>query len=280
MKPHLLTVGHACLDMVYRVPYLADADKKVASTDMAMQIGGSAGNTASAIVDLGASADVCTVLGNPTRLTTHNLIHLLRDKGIGVECTFVDRVSGPVSTICITPDGNNSITSWQPEPVREAVHFPQDITKYSAVLGDVYRLPMVKVVFEQAAAARIPTFLDIDLPVDNVKDLPQADHVWLSHAAWTNLDERQKDLRTLQQHFGKVVGVTNGPNPVIWIDESGSIQQLTPPEVTAINTLGAGDVFRAALAVALCLGESLSAAIKIACIRATQHITNTQLMRI
>ena len=256
------------------------ADEKVASSAMEMQIGGSAGNTAAALISLGAKADVCTVLGNPTRLTTHTLITLLRNKGIGIECSYLDRVACPVSTIFVVPNGDNAITSYQPSAICDAVHRPTDINRYLAVLGDTYRLPLVSFVFDLARAAGRLTMLDVDTPVDNLLDLPQADHVWFSHAAWLSLDESDQDLKKLQDHFGGVVGVTHGPNPVRWIDTNKHQHAHLPLQVPVASTLGAGDVFRAALAVALCQGRKLSDAVELACIGASQHISNTPLTKI
>jgi sulfofructose kinase len=280
MIPHILTVGHACLDIVHRVPRLPIADEKISSTDMDMQIGGSAGNTAAALVLLGANADLCTVLGNPTRLTTHMLVTLLQEQGIGLDCTYIDRVACPVSTIFVVPNGDNAITSYQPSAVCEAVHTPKDITRYDAVLGDTYRLPMVRAVFDAARSVNKLTMLDVDTAVDNLSDLPQADHVWFSHAAWSSLDASDRDLAKLQSHFGGVVGVTNGPDAVRWIDINKHQLEHLPPQTDVSSTLGAGDVFRAALALETCRGHVLADAVATACTAASQHISNTPFTRI
>lgn len=84
----------------------------------------------------------------------------------------------------------------------------------------------------------------------------------------------------VRSHFGGSVGTTDGPNKVVWIDGTGTIGEFSPPAVRADSTLGAGDVFRAALAIGLCRGFDLAMSVPMACASAGQHISGKPLSRL
>ena len=276
-RPKILAVGHACLDMVHVVPRIPSTDK-VASDRISIQIGGNAANAAAAACDLGASADLCTVIGNENHPFTRILMALLVQKHVGTSyCKFEYDLPCPNSTIMVLPDGERAIVNWQSDEIRSAVADPGDISRYQMVIADSYRLPMVRHVFSMARNLGIPTMLDIDGVIDDVGLLPSADHIWFSQEAWRR---HRIGLQDLQDRFGGVVGITNGRHPVTWIGTDGVVRSHLPPATVAVNTLGAGDVFRSRLAVGLCLGESLDDAVAGACVSACEHITEKPLTRL
>jgi sugar/nucleoside kinase (ribokinase family) len=136
---------------------------------------------------------------------------------------------------------------------------------------------MVKKIFAKASSRGIPTMLDIDSPVVDIGSMPCADHVWFSREAWR---KHRIPIKDLQARFGGVVGITDGDRPVTWCDQTGKIYYHTPPHVKATNTLGAGDVFRARMALAICIGASVEDAVPMACLSACEHITGKQLTKV
>jgi sulfofructose kinase len=54
----------------------------------------------------------------------------------------------------------------------------------------------------------------------------------------------------------EIVLVTLGPEGARWLDARGTAQQVRVPQVQARDTTGAGDVFHAALALALAQGRA------------------------
>jgi sugar/nucleoside kinase (ribokinase family) len=275
-RPRILAVGHACLDIVHMVPKIPMTDK-VASERVTIQIGGNAANAAVAICDLGATADLCTVMGNENHPFTRVLMALLVQKRVGTgSCRFEYDLPCPNSTIMVLPDGERAVVNWQSDEIRSAIADPRDLSRYQMVIADSYRLPMVRHVFSRARELGIPTMLDVDGVIDDVGMLPPADHIWFSQKAWRKQRIKLQDLRV---RFGGVVGVTDGDRPVSWIGHDGVIRYHAPPTTDAKNTLGAGDVFRSRLALGLCLGERIEDAISGACISACEHITEKPLTR-
>ena len=71
-----------------------------------------------------------------------------------------------------------------------------------------------------------------------------------------------KDL--LETARTKCLIVTRGADSVLAIDSNGTVLEALPPIVSPVDTVGAGDAFTGAIAVALAEGQSLSDAIHFA----------------
>lgn len=270
----VLAVGHAGVDFVHGVTDHLNPNLKLDSRFSNIQLGGSAANVAVALKELGADVTVCTVLGNKTDTVTVLFEKLLAEKDINLVCKYVDAATTANSLITVLPNGDRAITSYQPIELVREWFVDIDISQYDVVLGDSYRLPLVSNIFALAQSLSIPTMLDVDKTVSPTDLLPYATHVWFSHEAWQTFDpSRLQQLTT--------VGVTNGENPVIWLEPHSSVfQSFTPRSVNVKNSLGAGDVFRASLALQLLIEKPLATAIERACDSAGEHISGKRLTKI
>lgn len=276
----ILTVGHACVDFVHGVADHLNPNSKLDSVFSSIQLGGSAANTAVALKDLGADVTVCTVLGNKTDTATVIFEQLLSAKGIELTCKYVDNAKTPNSLITVLPNGDRAITSHQPEEIVREDSVEVDVSQYDIVLGDSYRLPLVSKLFKIAAQSSIPTMLDVDKTVTYPTLLPFADYVWFSHEAWKSFNS-EIYMIYLQQVANGTVGVTNGENPVTWLEPGQTtFQSFKPKSVDVVNSLGAGDVFRASLALQLLMKKPLATAIECACDSAGEHISGKRLTKI
>lgn len=270
----VLAVGHAGVDFVHGVTDHLNPNTKLDSVFSNIQLGGSAANVAVALKDLGADVTVCTVLGNKTDPVTVLFEKLLAAKDVDLVCKYIDTAATANSLITVLPNGDRAITSYQPIEIVQEWFVDIDVSQYDVVLGDSYRLPLVSNIFELAQSLSIPTMLDVDKSVAPTDTLPYATHVWFSYEAWQAFD-----MARLQQL--SVMGVTNGENPVIWLEPNSSVfQSFTPRSVNVKNSLGAGDVFRASLALQLLMGKPLATAIECACESAGEHISGKRLTKI
>jgi sugar/nucleoside kinase (ribokinase family) len=271
----ILTVGHACLDIVHQISKLPHLDNKTPSNNLNIRIGGNAANAAAALVDLGARAGLCTVLGSHSHPFTRVLVSLLMQQNIDISfCDYNDSLDCSCSTILVTPDGKRTIVNFQNENLKSTMNCPQTLENISLVMGDNYRLPMVRQVFSLASASNIPTMLDIDDIVNDISALPECNYAWLSYEAYKSLN---KSLQDIQTHTRGLVGVTNGEHAVIWIDRHGHTNSYVPHYVQPINTLGAGDVFRARFAIEICQAMSIEDAVQNSCFSAIEHIQGQNL---
>jgi sulfofructose kinase len=117
----------------------------------------------------------------------------------------------------------------------------------------------------------VPSLLDADVaPLDSLDRLvPLARWVAFSEpglAAWSRGRERDDALRRARALGPEIALVTLGSHGARWIDGQGAPMQVPAPQVQARDTTGAGDVFHAALAIALAPGNTTtSAAVAWAC---------------
>lgn len=279
MELKILTVGHACLDVVHQVERLPEKDSKVPSSNVDIRIGGNAANAAAAIADLGCQSHLCTSMGSEYHPFTRILVSLLTSKGINISnCEFVDSQACPNSNIMILPTGERTIVNWQSDFFLNHIVHPKSITGYSAILADTYRLPMVQSVLKEANRYGIPTILDVDNPKQKLKEIPRAKQIWFGYEAWQQLGISLFDLQL--RTGADIIGVTNGPNEIQWIDQTQNLRSYMPPSVVPINTLGAGDVFKGRLAIGLSLDEPIAISIREACISAAEHIQNKPLTKL
>lgn len=271
----ILTVGHACLDIVNYVDFLPHQNCKVASKKLEIIIGGNAANAAVAITNLGFGADLCTVLGSHSHPFTRILMILLNEKKVGTKfIEFNEQEDCSVSSVFIDKSGSRTIVNFQSEKLQSLSSSDIDLKEYSIIMGDTYRMPMINQVFKVANNHKVPTMLDVDCPI-HIDDLPQCDYTWFSAETFGEISKIYPNLTLgdIQRVTGGLVGVTDGANPVIWLEpESLTIKSYQPPKIEAYNTLGAGDVFRARFAIEICNQSSVSLAVKNACDTACEFL--------
>jgi sulfofructose kinase len=81
--------------------------------------------------------------------------------------------------------------------------------------------------------------------------------------ATTELDDLVAALTAIARTTPSFLAVTHGPHDVLWL-EGASLHKTPVFPVKAIDTLGAGDVFHGAFALALAEGRDLAAALRFA----------------
>ena len=280
MTKRILAAGHTCHDVVHYVPTMPAPEIKVPSNRLRVQLGGNAANVAVALITLGADTDLCCVLGSRYDPVTDTILTLARLRNIGLDCGFLESESSPISSVMILPNGDRALTSYQPQAIIDAVCDIPTITQYDMVHGDSYRLPLVKKVFQEARKYKVPTMLDIDKAVNSIYDLPASNYVMFSNEAFTAMSLTKEDLIPLQHYFGGVVGYTSGSDLIRYADSSGVYHHQPVLIENPVNTLGAGDTYRAALALHLCYGKDIHTAIKLACNSAYEHILEKKLTTI
>ncbi len=102
-----------------------------------------------------------------------------------------------------------------------------------------------------------------------------ASHVLASHGGATQFtgsgDPKEAVARLGERSHGRV-GVTVGADGVWWGD-GGDPRLLAPPRVTPVETLGAGDVFHGAAALAVAEGATMEGALRFASAAAALRCT-------
>lgn len=262
-KVHIVCVGHAALDRVFRVNALPIGPTKMRALEYIESGGGMAANASVAIARLGGKVELWSRVGDDdvgSRIRT----------GLdaeSVDTRYVTRFAearSSTSTIIVDDNGERIIigardvqmpssTSWLPlERVAQA----------SLVLGDIRWLEATRAVFSAARAAQVPTVLDIDLGGrEALPDLLSlTDFALFSEPALRDMfpsDDIASALEKVMLQGVRHTGVTRGAAGYLWRDSFGGGEMAAFP-IDAVDTTGAGDAFHGAFALALAEGHSIS----------------------
>lgn len=267
--PRGLFVGLATLDVVHRVERLPGPDEKVTALRQDVAAGGPATNAAVAFAALGGRAVLLTALGPSV------IARAIRDEVEGAGVRVVDvapdlDAAPPVSSVMVTDaTGERSVVGGDAADTRLDL-IPDHVIKphlagVDVVLVDGHHPQLASVAARLAKTAGIPVVVDAGRwrPVmANV--IPDATDVVASGDFRTpGVRSSAETSERLAQMGVPLVVTTAGPGPVTWIsgEERGEIEV---PEVRAVDTLGAGDVFHGAYAFAMATGSGLTDRIRFA----------------
>lgn len=264
----VLSIGIATLDYVYKLDALPTRPEKYRASDVAVTTGGCAGNAAVAIARLGGKALLIARLGDDR--VGDDIVRSL--VGEGVDCRGVVRIDGlrsPVSAILVDAAGERTVISYSDPRYPSAVErLPSALPPgTAAVLGDTRWQEGAARVFALARAAGIPAVFDVDRAPDHPGVLEAATHIACSAQALrerTGSEDPREGLRRLAadlpHHW---LAVTTGAGGVFFTAD-GQIAHEPAFPVEAVDTLGAGDVWHGALALALAEGMAPRRAVRFA----------------
>lgn len=266
---HIICVGHAALDRVYRIEAFPAHPTKVRAIEHIESGGGMAANAAVSIARLGGKAELWSRIGD-------DAVGVSIRAGLKAEQVDVryvqafERARSSTSAIIVDDRGERFIvgqrdtgmpsdTSWLPlERVKEA----------GAVLGDLRWLEGVRAVFAAARKDKVPTILDADLGAREalVGLLNQTDFAIFSapalreFAAGATDAERLAHVLTLGPRHA---GVTLGSEGYTWREpqHEGHVPAFS---VSVTDTTGAGDAFHGTFALMVAEGKGTSEAARLA----------------
>lgn len=261
-----MCVGFAAQDFVFGLPSLPTQPIKHRATSFACVGGGNAATAAVAAAGLGARARLSARLGDDT---TGDAM-LAEFAAHGVDASPSRRFSGcasPLSAILVDAADERMIVSYA-DPALPADpgwlgDLPGDV---DAVLGDVRWIEGATHLLGQARRRGLPAILDGDLPGAPHAALQAANLVAFSAgglARTTGIESIPEALAAAERLTDATVMATDGPRGVFWREGGGLRRQPAFP-VTAVDTLGAGDVFHGALTVGLAEGMTLAQAARFA----------------
>ncbi|MBL8590761.1 MAG: sugar kinase, partial [Methylobacteriaceae bacterium] len=197
----------------------------------------------------------------------------------GVDMSLSRRHAGctsPVSAVLVDAAGEriivNHVDPALPEAPGELPAIPADVR---VALGDTRWAAGSAAMLARAKAAGLTAVLDGDLPGCPVDLLRSATLVAFSAgglARTTGLDDLEAGLSRAATMTDAIVMATDGARGVFWL-EGETLRHCPAFAVEAVDTLGAGDVFHGALAVALAEGAGLDAATRFASAAAAVKVT-------
>ncbi len=253
----ILCAGGAVQDFIMQVDRFPEPGGKKQASAFVNTIGGQSGNTALAVARLGGNARYTGPIGDADDDTANRAVEMLEREG--VDCSGALRVPGgicSVSLIMIDATGEKLIATRRGHGLRGIAppDAAQAVAGVDAVLLD-NRYPDFVIPIAKAAAARgIPRVLDIDYGEAAADPtMPFCDYVIASAEsarAITGVADIAAALLALGRGHDGFLAVTDGPAGIMWRD-GGAVRHLPAFPVTAVDTLGAGDIFHAGFAVRL-----------------------------
>lgn len=281
----VLCVGHAVQDFVFRTPQLPQGAEKHRATGFSEVGGGPAATAAVAIARLGGAARLVARVGDDSIATT------IRGEleRYGVDCRHLRRFAGhqsSVSAVFVDDAGERLIMNHTDPalPADPAWLDEVSLDEVAAVLVDTRWPAGALWMLRRARACGLPAVLDADVPVP--KDgalLEAATHVAFSAAGLRDFaacaaDESSlgQTLQALASRMGRWCCVTLGGAGVLMADgraQDAALQRSPAFKVTAVDTLGAGDVWHGAFALALAEGADESSAARAASAAAAIKVT-------
>ncbi len=262
MTATVACIGIAVHDLVYNLEGEPVAGSKNFATSMVTTAGGPVVNAARAVVGLGGSALVAVRVGSDPAGDA-----VLEGLEAGGVCTdYVERIGGvatPVSSVMIHGDGERTIVNFTDDAVVDTAGRSVDAAVDAAdvVLTDVRWIAGAGRAVARARTTGKPVVVDFDLTsTEGGRDLiGQATHVVFSSDALTAIDPARALHDVLIGMAGTcdaVVGVTLGTAGSLWVVEGGTVE-VPALEVPVVSTLGAGDVFHGAFALAIAEGRPI-----------------------
>ncbi len=283
--PGILVIGSSNTDMVIQSEKLPSPGETVMGNKFLMNPGGKGANQAVAAVRLGGNVSFITKTGND--LFGKQSVQNLRKEGINTNYIITDSLhpSG-VALIMVDANGENSIVV---APGSNGFLVKGDIEKALSALHEAeyvlmqLEIPLstVEFVIDSAFESGKKVLLN-PAPAQNLSDdilkkiyviTPnQTEAFILSGIKVFDEDTARQAAMILKTKGVQIVIITLGSKGAYVVTDS--ISKLIPaPEVKAIDTTAAGDVFNGALAVALSEGRDIENAVRFACSCASIAVT-------
>jgi sulfofructose kinase len=264
----VLCVGHAVQDFIFTVPALPDRGEKYRATSFETVGGGPAATAAAAIARLGGKALLAARVGDDAaaEMIVGELIRY------GVDCSSVRRFAGcasSASAVIVDARGERMIVNnLDPSMPTDPSWLPSVAgVGAGAVLVDTRWPEGALTALAEARDAGLPAILDADRPIPpDGKLLRAATHVAFSADALADYSGIEDPRRALAEVAAGLPGwccVTAG-RAGVHVHARGRLLSFPAFEVPVVDTLGAGDVWHGAFALALSEGRDETEATRFA----------------
>jgi sulfofructose kinase len=264
----VLCSGVSVVDFVFSVGEMPREAIKYRAKDATIVGGGCAANAAVAVSRLGGQAWLAARIGDD--LIADIMLKDLAEEGVNT--AHVQRFKGKrsqFSSIYVTPDGERQIVSYRDLSISADPHWLEtaDLPQFDVVLADTRWARGTAAAMKRARDRGKPGVIDGEAPfAEAMEALPLASHIALSRqgiADLTGIGEFEPALRRAVEMTAAFVCATDGEHGVFWL-EDGKLQHMPAYKVTAVDSLGAGDVWHGAFALGLGRGDSEREAIRFA----------------
>src|SRR5271154_127217 len=271
LPPRILCIGMPVRDLTFRIEQLPERGSKVNADHFDEIAGGNALNAAIGIVRLGGRASICGPIGDASETSSRYIFEKLAQEGIDARhIVHMPGLVTPISNIMIDPSGERTAVTFR-DPELWNVHLPDHdllLEDCDAILTESRCATFCTDLCAEATRRGIPVIVDVDRAMSLREGLLTASsHLIFSSeplqetADVTDDGEALKKIAKLTPSF---LAGTRGAQGTIWLDEQQNLQETPAFPVHTVDTLGAGDVFHGAFALAITEGQELREALRFA----------------
>jgi sulfofructose kinase len=258
--PAVLCAGIAVQDIVFRVKDFPPPGGKAMTDQFVIVSGGCAVNAAIAVARLGGHARYSGPMGGEADPISGMILADLAREGVDTSAIVrIAEASAPVSGIMVDGAGERMIATYRDRRIEAARPADPDaiVAGIDVLLADNRFPDFVRPLCAAARRRGIPVVLDADRPT--VEDDPlfaTATHVIFSSEclrATTGREDLDEAILRFLPRTDAFLAVSNGPDAVRYVDD-GAIRLLPVFKFDVVDTLAAGDVFHAGIALGLAEG--------------------------
>ena len=271
IPPRILCIGMPVRDLTFRIEQLPERGFKVNASHFEEISGGNALNAAIGIVRLGGRASICGPMGDVRETSSRYIFDKLAHEGIDTQhIVHMPGLVTPISNIMIDPSGERTIVTFR-DPELWKVHLPDTdklLEDCSAILTENRCAEFCTDLCAEARKRGIPVVVDVDRAMSQREGLLTASShlVFSSEAlqATAGIADDGEALKKIAKLTPSFLAGTRGPQGTIWLDETGTLRQTPAFPVHTVDTLGAGDVFHGAFALAITENQDVPSALRFA----------------
>jgi sugar/nucleoside kinase (ribokinase family) len=264
MEKHGLFIGLVTLDLIYQAESPPKNNQKITANDYTVTAGGPATNAAVGFSHLGNQATVLGVVGS------HPITQLIKGELANYKVKVTDlnattQNAPPVSSIIVSPRNGEraviSINAVKTQATCESI--PSEILQtVDIVLIDGHQIAVSSAIAQMAKVKNIPVVIDGGSwkpGFDQV--LPFVDYAICSANFTPPNCQTEDEVLTYLSGVGiPYIAITHGEKPLRYL-QHGQAGVIDVPTVSAIDTLGAGDIFHGAFCHYI-LQETFTTALK------------------
>jgi sugar/nucleoside kinase (ribokinase family) len=271
IAPRILCVGMPVRDLTFRVPGVPARGSKEHASHFDEICGGNALNAAIGIVRLGGRASICGPIGDARETSSRFIFEQMAHEGIDTKhIVHMRGLVTPISAIMIDPSGERTIVTFR-DPELWKVELPDVdalLEDCDAILTESRCAEFCTNLCVEARRRGIPVIVDVDRAMSLREGLLTASsHLVFSSEPLQETADVSDDGQALQK-IAKLtpsfLAGTRGPRGTIWLDEHQELQETPAFPVHTLDTLGAGDVFHGAFALAITEQQEVRQALRFA----------------
>jgi sulfofructose kinase len=258
-------------DLTFRIEELPERGFKVNASHFDEICGGNALNAAIGIARLGGRASICGPMGDARETSTKYIFDKLAQEGI--ETKHIVHMPGlvtPISNIMIDPSGERTIVTFR-DPELWKVRLPgagELLEDCQAILTENRCAEFCTDLCAEARGRGIPVIVDVDRTMSLREGLLTASsHLVFSSEALQSTAGVADDgeaLKKIAKLTPSFLAGTRGALGTVWLDEQHGLRETPAFPVHTVDTLGAGDVFHGALALAITEKQDIPSALRFA----------------